>query len=90
MQVKKAGGKVYGAVLTAAEKKAMDLEIQRELAEYDRKHIAEIDATILWVLLPEANVEVKVDLSATPTAELVDQLSRAVQIPKHALRGGRV
>lgn len=38
MQVKKAGGKVYGAVLTAAEKKAMDLEIQRELAEYDRKH----------------------------------------------------
>ena len=32
MQVKKAGGKVYGAVLTAAEKKAMDLEIQRELA----------------------------------------------------------
>lgn len=35
MQVKKAGGKVYGAVLTAAEKKAMDLEIQRELAEYD-------------------------------------------------------
>lgn len=50
MQVKKAGGKVYGAVLTAAEKKAMDMEIQRELAEYDRKHIAEIDATILWVL----------------------------------------
>ena len=49
MQVKKAGGKVYGAILTAAEKKAMDLEIQRELAEYDRKHIAEIDATILWV-----------------------------------------
>ena len=29
MQVKKAGGKVYGAVFTAAEKKAMDLEIQR-------------------------------------------------------------
>lgn len=34
----------------SGEKKAMDLEIQRELAEYDRKHIAEIDATILWVL----------------------------------------
>ena len=48
MQVKKAGGKVYGAVLTAAEKKAMDLEIQRELAEYDRKHIAEIDDDI-WL-----------------------------------------
>lgn len=50
MYLKKAGGKVYGAVLTAAEKKAMDMEIQRELAEYDRKHLAEIDATILWVL----------------------------------------
>lgn len=50
MHVKKAGGKVYGAILTAAEKKAMDIEIQKELAEYDRKHIAEIDATILWVL----------------------------------------
>ena len=41
-----------------------------------------------YLPLPEANVEVKVDLSATPTAELIDQLSRAVQIPKHALRGG--
>lgn len=39
MHVKKAGGKVYGAILTAAEKKAMDIEIQKELAEYDRKHI---------------------------------------------------
>ena len=34
-----------------------------------------------YLPLPEANVEVKVDLSATPTAELIDQLSRAVQIP---------
>ena len=32
MQVKKAGGKVYGAVLTAAEKKAIHLELQQELA----------------------------------------------------------
>ena len=28
----------------------MDLEIQRQLAEYDRKHLIEIDAMILWVL----------------------------------------
>lgn len=41
---------MFGASLTAAEKKAMDLEIQRELAEYDRKHLAEMDALILWVL----------------------------------------
>lgn len=50
MRVKKTGGKVFGASLSAAEKKAMDLEIQRELAEYDRKHLAEMDAMILWVL----------------------------------------
>ncbi|WP_347563639.1 hypothetical protein [Pseudoflavonifractor sp. 524-17] len=28
----------------------MNLEIQRQLAEYDQKHLAEIDAMILWVL----------------------------------------
>lgn len=36
--------------MSAAEKKAMDLEIQRQLAEYDQKHLVEIDAMILWVL----------------------------------------
>lgn len=29
MRIKKAGGKVFGAVLTAAERKAMDMEINR-------------------------------------------------------------
>ena len=53
MLVKKAGGKIYGASLTAAEKKAMDIEIQKQLVEYDRKHAAEIDAMILWVLHSE-------------------------------------
>lgn len=50
MRVKKSGGRVYGAYMSAAEKKAMDMEIQRQLAEYDRKHALEIDAMILWVL----------------------------------------
>lgn len=50
MQVKKTRGKVYGAVMTAAEKKAMDMEIKRQLAEYDQKNLAEVDAMILWVL----------------------------------------
>ena len=39
--------RVFGAVMSAAEKKAMDMEIQRQLAEYDRKHIREIDALVL-------------------------------------------
>ena len=51
--VKKAGGKVYGASLTAAERKAMNIEIQRQLAEYERKRTGEIDSMILWVLHSE-------------------------------------
>lgn len=50
MRIKKAGDKVYGADFTAAERKAMNLEIQRQLAEYSRKHANEIDAIILWQL----------------------------------------
>lgn len=49
----KAGKKVYGAHLTAAEKKAMDIEIRRQLAEYDLKHANELDAMILWHLHEE-------------------------------------
>lgn len=50
MIVKKSGGRIFGAHLTVAEKKAMDLEIKRQLAEYDRKHAIELEALYLWVL----------------------------------------
>lgn len=50
MIVKKSNGRVYGATLTAAEKKAMDLEIQRQFAEYLSKSEDEISAIILWEL----------------------------------------
>lgn len=50
MFVKKTGGKIFGANLTAAERTAMQMEIQRELAEFDRKHMLEIDAIVLWGL----------------------------------------
>ena len=50
MRIKKAAGKIFGADLTAAERKAMNLEIERQLAEYTRAHGLEIDAIILWVL----------------------------------------
>lgn len=53
MRVKKAGGRIFGGVMSAAEKKAMELEIQRQLAEYDKKRLVEIDALILWVLHKE-------------------------------------
>lgn len=50
MRVKKYKGSVFGADLTAAEKKAMNMEIQRQLVEYERKHTIELEAIILWVL----------------------------------------
>lgn len=50
MRIKKSGGKIFGADLTAAERKAMKLEIQRQIAEYTEKHRQEIDAVVLWIL----------------------------------------
>ncbi len=46
MIVKKSGGRIYGAQLTVAERKAMNIEIEKQLAEYTRKHQAEFDALV--------------------------------------------
>lgn len=59
MRIKKSGGKIFGAELTSAEKKALDLEIKRQLEEYDKKHIKEFDAMILWVLYSEFDFDVE-------------------------------
>lgn len=50
MVVKKAGKIIFGAELTAAEKKALEKEMQRYFAEYDRKNVSEINAMVLWQL----------------------------------------
>lgn len=50
MRVKKAGGKVYGADLTAAERKAMNLEINRQIAESERQHALDLDILVLYFL----------------------------------------
>lgn len=50
MHVKKIKGKVYGANFTATERKAMEIEINKQLAESSRKHELEVDAMILWEL----------------------------------------
>lgn len=59
MRVKKVGNRVYGADLTVAERKAMNLEIQKQMAEYDRKHLNEIDALILWQLHTQLGFGIK-------------------------------
>lgn len=43
----------YGKPMSKAERKALDVEIRRELEEWDWKHSIEIDAMILWVLHEE-------------------------------------
>lgn len=56
MRIKKAGGKIFGAVLSAAEKKAMDMEINRQIVEADRRYADDIDAMpmilTLWCFIP--------------------------------------
>lgn len=51
MIVKKINGKPYGVELTATERKAMQLEIRRQLAEANRKSSEDIDAMVLYTLL---------------------------------------
>lgn len=50
MRIKKYGGKVFGATMTTAEKKAMELEINRQIIEADRKYINDLDAMVLYTL----------------------------------------
>lgn len=53
MQIKRIGGKVYGAGLNAAEKKALQIEVHKTFAEYDIRNANEVDAMILWILYNE-------------------------------------
>lgn len=47
MFVKKSGKTVYGADLTAEERKALDMEARRALAEHTRQHELEIEALVM-------------------------------------------
>lgn len=47
MRIKRSGKHIFGADLTAAEKKAMNIEIAKQLAEYTRKYQVEIESIFL-------------------------------------------
>lgn len=47
MIVKKSGKHIFGAELTAAEEKALDMEARRVCAEHTRKHELEIEAIVI-------------------------------------------
>ena len=53
MQVKKSNGKIFGANLSAAERKALNMEISRQLAEYSQKYEEEIESMVLLMLRSE-------------------------------------
>lgn len=48
MNIKKFGKIVYGASFTKDEQKAIDMEVRRQLKDYDEKHSIELDAIRLW------------------------------------------
>lgn len=46
----KIGGKIVGGKLSKQEKKALDIEVRKAIAEMDKKNTREIDAMVLWIL----------------------------------------
>lgn len=53
MNIKKSNGKVFGVSLSNAEKKALDMEIARQLADYTQKYELEVESMVLLVLRDE-------------------------------------
>lgn len=51
MRVKTHKGKVFGAELTADERKAMNIEINRQILVRDAEYSADIDAMVLYTLM---------------------------------------
>lgn len=50
MIVKKSGGKIFGAQLNAREKKALDMELNRQIKLFDERNQINVEACVLWAL----------------------------------------
>lgn len=50
MNFKRAGKSIFGVDLNSAEQKALNTEIQKQIAKYDRENAIMIDALVLWEL----------------------------------------
>lgn len=50
MRIKQYKGKVFGADFTAKERTAMNMEINRQIIEADKKYTNDIDAMVLYTL----------------------------------------
>lgn len=81
MQVKKSNGKIFGANLSAAEKKALDMEISRQLAEYSQKYELEIEAMVLLMLRAEFGFgEERLKRAHKALSEGIDDLVKRYQM----------
>jgi hypothetical protein len=52
-------GRVYGAYLTAAEQRAMDMEINRQIVVKDEQYEMDLDALILYALMRHKGLKKK-------------------------------
>lgn len=52
---KRSNGRIFGVQFSTKEQKAIDAEILRQCAEFDRKNMNEVDACILWLLHEKLN-----------------------------------
>ena len=50
MRIKQFNGRIYGADLTPKERKALDIEINRQLIESHRKFTDDVDYMVLWCI----------------------------------------
>lgn len=55
MNFKRSGKTIFGVTLTPAEQKAVDREIERQLAEQIRLCNIEVEAKVLWILHTKFN-----------------------------------
>lgn len=50
MRIRKLNGKIFGAELSENEKKAMDIEINRQIIEADREYQLDLNTLVLYTL----------------------------------------
>ena len=79
-------GRPYGVTLTAAERKAMEAEIKRELAESLRKMELEIEAMFLWYMHDKyGHGPKRLKQAYDDFATYMDELAKQYEMPDNAV-----
>ena len=81
MQIKKSNRTIFGANLTTAERKALDMEIRRQFAEYTRKYELEIESMFLLAIREEFGFgEGRLKRTHKALSEGIDNLVKRYQL----------